>query len=212
MEEPESDRTDAGDDIEGRFADASLPTSVLEEAERLTRLARNATDPAEREVYLDRREELLAGYGYTGRVREEDDTLVCHPDTWLEDGTVRTDRIEDLSDAVEISLSGPGDPDDWAALDAHNRDLVARVREEYGGVHAANADRFADFMGNHCAKRVTAASGEEIERFLGDYYVRNAWPAPDERDVIEDSIEALFDVAGESLPPVTASSSLESGD
>lgn len=185
---------------EGRFADAPLPASVLEEAERLTRLARNATDPDEREAYRDRRGRILQEYDYRARVREADDTLVCHPDAWMDDGTVRTERIEDRSNAVEITLAGPGDPDDWAALDERNRALVDRVRAVHGPVHAANADRFADFMGNHCAKRLTAATGPEIERFLGEYYVRNAWPEPRERAVVVESIERLFDVADASLP------------
>jgi len=208
MDESDADRTDDRDVeaqtvVEGRFADAPVPESVLADVERLTRLARRATVPAEREAYLDRREELLDEHGYTARVREADDTLVCHPTDWLEDGTVRTDRIEDLSAGIEISLSGPGDPDDWDELDAHNRTLVERVRTEHGAVHAANVDRFADFMGNHCAKPVTEATGEEVERFLSEYYVRNAWPEDHERAVVVDSIERLFAVADRTPPAYT---------
>lgn len=200
---------DDTDDVAERFADAPLPATVLEEAERLTRLARNAVDPDERAAYRERRESLLREYEYTTRVREEDDTLVCHPAAWMDDGTVRTERIEDVSNAVEISLAGPGDPDDWAALDERNRALVERVRAEHGPVHAANADRFADFMGNHCAKHVTAATGPEIERFLGEYYVRNAWPDPREREVVLDSLEHLFEVGDASLPSFSVPGHLE---
>lgn len=197
------------DEVAERFADAPLPASVLEEAERLTRLARNAVDPDERAAYRERRETLLREYDYTTRVREEDDTLVRHPQAWMDDGTVRTERIDDVSNAVEISLAGPGDPDDWAALDERNRALVERVRAEHGPVHAANADRFADFMGNHCAKHVTAATRPEIERFLGEYYVRNAWPDPREREVVLDSLERLFEVGDASLPSFSVPAHLE---
>ncbi|ELZ08274.1 hypothetical protein C479_13083 [Halovivax asiaticus JCM 14624] len=191
----------SGHEAAGGSDEDGLPSSVVEEAERLTRLARNATDPDERAASLDRRDSIVAAHDYTARVREEDETLVCHPDEWVVDGTVRFDRIDDRSAAVEVSLSGPGDPDDWAAVDDANRELVERVRERAGDVHAANVDRFADFMGNHCAKRMTAASSAEIEQFFGEYYPRNTWPEPDERAVVAESIERLFDVAGESPPP-----------
>ncbi|MFC3958021.1 DUF7108 domain-containing protein [Halovivax cerinus] len=199
----DGERSRGGDRSPRDAADAPLPDDVVAEAERLTRLARNATDPDERAAYIQRRDEIVAEYDYAARVREADDTLVCHPEHWLEDGVVRTERIDDLSTAVERSLSGPGDPDDWAALDADNRDLVERVRSEAGDVHAANASAFADFMGNHCAKPMTAATADEIEQFLGEYYVRNAWPDPDARAVVVDSIEITFAVAGVEPPAFT---------
>lgn len=194
-----------------RFADEALPADVLRAVERLTRLARRAVDENEREAYCDRRDALLADHGYTARIREDDDTLVCYPDEWLDDGVVHPDRIDDLSDAVELSLAGPGDPDDWDALDARNRELVAAVCERHGPVHGANAEAFADFMGNHYAKPIPSATGEEIEEFLGEYYVRNAWPSPAERSVVTESIERLFESSGEPLPTFDVPATLETG-
>ncbi|WP_254863794.1 DUF7108 family protein [Halovivax gelatinilyticus] len=194
-----------------RFADEALPAALLRDVCRLTRLARRAVDENERTAYTDRRDELLAERGYTARLRETDETLVCHPASWLDDGVVRTDRIDDLSEAVELRLAGPGDPDDWDALDAANRDLVETVRTRHGDVHAANADTFADFMGNHCAKPIPSATATEIETFLAEYYPRNAWPSRAQRAVVTRSIEHVFDACGEPMPTISIPESLRTG-
>ena len=177
-----------------------LPERVRDEAERLTRLAREAVDDSEREAYLDRRTELLAECEFRARLREGDDTLVLHPEEWIEDGVIRPDRIDDIDRGVEIPLSGPGDPEDWDAVEAHNADLVAAVGEEHGAVHAANARAFADFMGNHYARRVETADAPEIREFLKEYYPRNAWPSDEQRAVLDRSIELLFDAADADCP------------
>lgn len=179
-----------------------LPQDVQATAEELTHRARRANDEAAAQTFRERRDELLADHGYSARVREGDDVpgvpahgsganrevLVLYPDDWLDDGTVRTDRIEDLDRAVEIPLTGPGDPDDWDAVDEHNREIAARVRERHGDVHGDNADAFADFMSNHYAKRIERATEREIQEFLGEYFPRNAWPSDEQRAVVEESI------------------------
>lgn len=177
-----------------------LPDAVIDEVERLTRLAHDAIDEAEQSAYRERRDRLLAARDFRARVREEDTTLVCHPAEWIEDGTVRTERIEDVTRAVEIPLDGPGDPDDWADLDAHNRELVTAVRETHGEVHGANAAAFADFMGNHYAKPITSATRAELEEFHEEYFVRNAWPTERQRAVVDRSIELVFETADEPAP------------
>lgn len=178
-------------------ADAALPADAVEEAARLTRLARAAVDPDERDVYRERRAELVADHGYAARVREEDarEVLVLYPDEWLDDGLVRTDRIDDTGRAIERLLSGPGDPDDWDAVDAHNRSIAARVADRYGPVHGANARAFADFMGNHYARRVDSATDDEVAEFLTEYFPRNAWPTAEQKRAVEDSIDRVFDAA-----------------
>lgn len=179
---------------------AELPQAAIDEAERLTQLARQATDPDEQAAYEDDRDDLLADHGYTARVREEDLTLVLHPEEWLADGVVRIGEIEDTDRAVEVSLGGPGDPDSWAAVEKHNADLVATVAEDHGRVHAANARAFADFMGNHYARHVESATAAEIEEFLLEYFPRNAWPSEKQKAVVEQSLELLFRAAGETQP------------
>ena len=185
-------------------ADGSdLPEETIDEAERLTRLARNAVDESEQAAYRERRANLLASHEFTGRVREDggNDTLVLHPEAWLDtDGVVRTDRIEDLSRAVEIPLEGAGDPDDWAALDAQNRELVAAVRSEHGDVHGDNVEALADFMGNHYARPIDSVSRDELAEFLSEYFVRNAWPSDEQRAVIDESIELLFETVDREVP------------
>jgi len=180
----------------------TIPDDVLEEAERLTRLAREAIDDAEREAYRERREELVAEHGYTARVRQDrdGDVLVCHPADWVDDASVDPERIEDIERAEERPLSATGEPDEFEEIDEHNRDLVAAVREEHGGVHGDNAEAFADFMGNHHAKRVEDATAAELAEFLDEYFPRNAWPTDRQQAVVGQSLELLFEAAGREPP------------
>ncbi|WP_368408643.1 DUF7108 family protein [Halorussus salilacus] len=177
------------------MADDDLPEETVDRAERLTRLAREAVDDAEAAAYREERAELLGDHGYTARVREDDpgETLVLHPDEWVDDGMIHPERVEDTSRAVERSLSGPGDPEEWDAVDEHNREVTDRVREAHGDVHGDNAAAFADFMSNHYARQVESATAEEIAEFLTEYYPRNAWPSEDQRAVVEESVELVFD-------------------
>lgn len=180
---------------------SELPRDVVDEVERLTRLARTATDPAEADARRERRAELLAEHGYVCRVREEDDTLVCHPADWLdEDGVVDPDAI-DTERAVERALEGTGSAEEWSAVDEHNRAIAAAVREEHGDVHGDNVEALADFLGNHCAKRIEEATRSDLSTFLSEYFPRNAWPDDEQRAVVEESVELAFDAAGAETPP-----------
>lgn len=177
-----------------------LPRPTVEAAERLTRLAREAVDDAEATAYREDRADRLADHEFTARVREDDDTLVLYPCEWLEDGTVQIDRIDDTDRAVEVSLSGAANPDDWAAVEEHNAALVESVATDYGEVHRANARAFADFMGNHYAKRMETATADEVREFLSEYFPRNAWPSEKQRDAVEASVRYVFDAADERTP------------
>jgi hypothetical protein len=179
-----------------------LPENAVAEAERLTRLARNAVDDAEADAYRADREEHLAEHGFTARVREESagEVLVCHPAEWVENGTVQVGDIDDTDRAVERRLSGPGEADEFETVDAHNRDVVAEIEVRAGTVHAENATAFADFMGNHHVRRVETATGEEIREFLEWYFPRNAFPTETQRDVIEESLRRVFDVTDRDPP------------
>ena len=185
---------------------SELPDDAVQEAERLTRLARNAVDEREAGTYERRRDELLAEHGFASRIRDEDDTLVLHPTEWVVDGVVRVDRIDDTDRAVEVSLSGPGEETEWAAVEEHNAKLVAAVASEHGPVHAANARAFADFMGNHYAKRAESATGDEIEEFLTEYFPRNAWPSEEQRTAVETTVELVFEAADAEVPGFSAES------
>jgi hypothetical protein len=190
--------TDGGDTAGGE----RLPENVVAEAKRLTRLVRNADDDAEADAYRADREERLAEYGFTARVREEDagDVLVCHPAEWVEEETVRVERIENTDRAVERRLSGPGEAGEFETVDAHNRAVVAEIETRADTVHAENAAAFADFMGNHYVRRVETATGEEIREFLEWYFPRNAFPTETQRDVIEESLCRIFDVTDRDPP------------
>lgn len=195
----ESRNADGGDggESEGR----ELPNDVVDEAERLTRLARTTVDENERTARLERRDDLLDDHDFTARVRDEGDaTLVLHPAEWHADGVIRTDRIEDISRAIEIPLEGTEDPDDWAAVDEHNRELAAAVRADHGDIHGDNAIALADFFGNHYAKPIESATGAELEEFCTEYFVRNAWPSVEQRDAVAETIDLVFESAGEPVP------------
>lgn len=193
-----------------------VPVDVVAEAERLTRLARDADrhddgtgalgetpdGPDEAAAYRARRDDLLAAHGYACRVREDDGTLVLHPAEWVEDGEIRVDRIDDTDRAVEVSLSGTGTDEEWADVESHNASLVSAVEERHGPAHAANARALADFMGNHYAKEIERATGEELAEFLAEYYPRNAWPSARERELVEKSVALVFEVAGVPVPTV----------
>ncbi|WP_254543343.1 DUF7108 family protein [Halomarina pelagica] len=172
-----------------------VPDDAVEEATRLTRLARDAVDEGEAEAARAKRDALLGEHGFTARVREEDATLVLYPAEWIEDGTVRFDRIDDTERAVERPLEGAGDGEDWEAIEAHNRDIVARVADEHGEVHGKNAAAFADFMGNHYAKPIEAATARMRAEFLTEYFPRNAWPDERQRDAVGESIELTIKTA-----------------
>jgi hypothetical protein len=180
--------------------ESELPRDVREEAERLTRLARRATDDAEAAAYERDRDRRLSEHGFTARVREADDTLVLHPSAWLDGDTARVDRIEDTDRAVEIPLSGGGDAEGWDSVETHNAAVVEAVEERAGEVHAANARAFADFMGNHYARRVETATAAELREFLTEYYPRNAWPSDEERAAVERSLEHVFAATETEMP------------
>jgi hypothetical protein len=184
-------------DHQEKESDPELPADVREEVERLTRLARNSVDDGAATAYREGRDELLAEHGFVARVREDKvgETLVCYPEEWVADGVVQIERIEDTDRAAEISLEGPGDPENWDAVDEHNRELVADVEAEHGEVHAETADAFADFIANHYAKRIEAATEQEIEEFLTEYFPRNAWPSEDQRERAERSVRLLQEAA-----------------
>lgn len=175
----------------------SLPDDVIEEAERLTRRARAAVDDAEAAAYLDRRADLLADHDYVARVRDDDtgDVLVLHPAEWVEDGAVQPNRIDDLDRGIERRLSGPGDAEDWDAIEAHNRDIARAVATAHGDVHGATAHAFADYMSNHCAKRIESATNADVETFRTEYFPRNAWPSDRQRARLEQSLAFVFEVA-----------------
>lgn len=196
-----TDQMDDTDPAEDEPVD-ELPAEVVEEAERLTHLERSAPEQAEAAVHAERRDDLLADYEFTARIRDDDGdaVLVLHPEEWHDDGVVRTDRIEDLSRAVERPLEGTGDPDDWADVDAQNRELASAVRAAHGDVHGDNADALADFLSNHYAKTIESLTGPELTEFRLEYFVRNAWPSVAQRAVIDESIRLVYQTAGETVP------------
>ena len=184
--------------------DHPLPERLLQAVEHYTRQARDTDDERAARRLRERRDERLARHGYVARVREEPTraVLVCHPATWTEDGTVYPDRIEDLDRAVEIPLSGPGDPEDWDEIDAHNGALAAAVRERHGEVHGATARALADFASNHYAKPIEALAVGELAEFREEYFVRNAWPSDAQREVLSRSLELVFECADSPMPGV----------
>jgi hypothetical protein len=173
-----------------------LPRDVVDEAERLTRLARRAGSDTEAARYREERDRTLADHGFVARVRDADDTLVCHPSEWLEDGMVRTERVDDTDRAAEVSLSGPGSTP-WEAVEAQNAAVVEQVRargDDDAATHAATARALADFAGNHYQKRIDRLTPEERDEFRTGYFRRNAWPTDRQRQLLDESLALVGDV------------------
>ncbi|WP_336134886.1 DUF7108 family protein [Natronomonas amylolytica] len=184
---------DDGNTTDEEASGDGLSGDVIDRVTTLTRRAREAVDDNEREAYLDERESLLADHDYVPRVREEDtgETLVLYPEEWVDDGVVQLDRIEDTDRAVEASLSGVGDPDDWDAVAEHNRRVADEIEAEHGEPHGPTAHAFADFMSNHYAKRVEEATEGEREEFTAEYLPRNAWPTDEQLEAVAASLRLV---------------------
>ena len=193
----DTDQPTDGDETE------PLPEAVVDAAERLTRLARQATDDAEADAYRADRADTLSAHDYTARTREDDDTLILYPDEWIADGTVQLARIDDTDRAVEIPLSSAGD-DTWAAVEADNAALVAAVGDAHGPIHEANARAFADFMGNHYCRRIETATADELAEFYTEYYPRNVWASAEQQAALDASLEYLFAAADTVCPEWSA--------
>jgi hypothetical protein len=178
--------------------ETELPAEIIDEAERLTRLAREVVDENEAATYRDAREQLLADTEFTARVREDDrDTLVLYPGEWVVDGNVDPDRIDDIDRGVERPLEGPGSAEDWDVVDDYNRTIAERVADEHSSPHGENAHALADFASNHYAKPVDDLTHEERELFLSEYFVRNAFPSDDQKAVVEESVQVTLEIADE---------------
>jgi len=202
MDDPPSDGDSGEDDAGVAAGTGEVPPAVVDEAERLTRLAREAVDDDAAAAYRADRDERLDAHAFTARVREDDtgETLVLHPQEWVEDGTIRPERVDDTDRAIELSLSGTDSPDDWQAVDDHNRDLVDSVRDAHGDQHAAVVDVLADFASNHYAKPIEDLSATELREFEGEYVTRNAWLDDDALAVLEEGVRSAFDAAKERVP------------
>ncbi|ESS09910.1 MAG: hypothetical protein A07HN63_00346 [uncultured archaeon A07HN63] len=194
-----ADVTDAADSSDDADSSLPLPEPVVDEAERLTRLARE-TAGDEAATYREARADTLDGHGYTARVRDEDETLVLYPDAWLDGDTVRMERVDDTDRAVEVPLSAATGEGTWTDIEAHNADIVDRVADAYGKPHAANARAFADFMGNHYLMRMDAATADHCREFLEEYFPRNAWASAAQQDAVDTSLEYVFAVAEADYP------------
>ncbi len=200
----EDDEAVADPDVAADDRVPDVPVEAVDEAERLTRLAREAESaeptPEIEEAaafYRERRDELAADHGYVPRVRERDDTLVLYPEAWMDGDTVRVDRVEDTDRAVEVSLSGPGDAGRYREVAAYNDAVAEAVAEREAAVHARTAEAFASFMSNHYVRRVDEADPETRAEFREEYLVRNGWPTDEQLAVVEESLSVIESVAAD---------------
>lgn len=180
--------------------DTPIPSQVIQEATRLSRLAYRADTSDhdrsdERTHYTNRRTDLLEQYDYTAHIRDDaDPTVVFYPTDWVTDGNVDLDNIQDTGNAIERPLTG-GDGDDYDAVAPHNQSLVDTIADAYGEPHASNAAAFATFMNNHRSRRIETATAADITEFLEEYYPRNTWPTDDQRHCICRSLRYTLNTA-----------------
>lgn len=188
---------------DGEAIEPDLPESAVEEAERLTRLARRVPDDAEAEQYRERRAALLAEHDYAAVVREEqsDPTLVCHPIEWQDEaGAIDPALIDEIDRAAEVPLGGAGDPEAWDAVAEKNETVVGDVRATHGEAHAANAEAFAEYVSNHHAKPIAAVTAAELAWFREEYYPRNVWPTDEQRAALDRSLELVYEELDAPMP------------
>ncbi|PAU85259.1 hypothetical protein CK500_00915 [Halorubrum salipaludis] len=196
--EPEGvDGEGAADAADGDDRVPDVPAAVVDEAERLTRLARQTEDEAAAAFYRDRRDELVESHDYVPRLRDEDDTLVLYPGEWMDDGTVQLDRIETTDRAVEVSLSGPGDADRYREVAAYNDAVADAVAEAHGEPHADTARSFAAFMSNHYVRAVDDATPDMRAEFREEYFPRNGWPSDEQLAALDESLAVIESVAAD---------------
>lgn len=183
------------------MTEGELPARTVERARQLAREEWHAQ--AERAIQCrHERARLLHEHGYTSRIRTDESgaTLVCYPREWVVDGSVDPDRIEDLDRAIEQSIAGPGDPDEWEDIAVQNRAVANRVHDVHGPVHGSNAEALATYMSNHHAKLIAEATQPELEQFRTEYYPRNVWPTDRERAALEESIDLTRELATPDAP------------
>ncbi|MFB6198554.1 MAG: rnhA operon protein, partial [Halobacteriaceae archaeon] len=172
-----------------------IPPEDVDKIVRLTKLSLRATDPDEAEAYREHRDSIAEDHEYLVRLRDGD-TVICHPEEWLDDeGKIKMNAIDDTDRAIEREFDTGRADESWERIDSHNKDIARRVFEEYGATHGENAKAFADYMSNHVAKRVEDASSTEIDVFLRDYYPRNAWPSDEQRTLVVKSIRHMLEIA-----------------
>lgn len=189
--------------------DEELPPSVINEALRLTRLARRAPEgPSDSECkdpdrvktpdeYRDERDTLLDSYDYSAHVREDDRgaTLVCYPAEWIAGGQVHLDTVEDTDRAVERRVEGAGEQGAWEPVSAHNEAIAQRVADRYGDPHAATVRAFARFMSSHRVRRIDTATADDIVEFVDEFFPRNTWPTERQEAEVMRSLRLALTVA-----------------
>lgn len=182
------------------MTESPLPSAVIEEAVRLTRLANRAATgdqsrSEEAEKYRTKRDTLLTTHDYTARVRDDPDpVVVLYPSAWVTNGTVDLDAIEDTDNAIERPLTG-GEAIDYDTAATHNQAIVETVADTYDETHAANAAAFATFMNNHRTRPIETATATDITEFREEYYPRNTWPTATQQDCIHRSLRYTLEIA-----------------
>lgn len=180
-----------------------LPEEIVEKAVELSQKAQHPQLPTDR--FERERDALVSEYGFRARIRDDDSrgpVLVCYPDDWLSEGTVRLSRVDNTDRAVERPLFTVETDQTWERVYSHNEEVVTQVFNEFGEVHGENAQAFADYMSNHYKRQVESAGSHELNEFLNEYYPRNAWPSEAQKRVVEESLRLVFTVTGTQPPSV----------
>jgi len=194
-DEPADDPSETDPSDADSEATDEVPEKVIDEAERLTRLARGAVDENEARAYREERDRLIEEYGFRVRVREGDrDTLVCYPAEWVVEGTVHPDSVDDIDRGIERPLEGPGEAEQWETIAEHNRDIAATIEAEHGEIHGENARALAAFASNHYAKPIEDLTPEEREEFREEFFVRNAFPSDEQKALVDESIQVVTEL------------------
>jgi len=205
-DDEETEKGDGGETEEGdgeRDADADddrvpdVPADTVDEAERLTRLARRTEDEAAAAFYRERRDELVTDHDYVPRLREEDDTLVLYPDEWMDDGRSSSTGSRPPTGPSRCRCRGPGDAGRYREIAAYNDAVADAVADAHDAVHADTARSFAAFMSNHYVRAVDDATADMRAEFREEYFPRNGWPTDEQLAVVDESLDAIESVAAD---------------
>lgn len=172
---------------------SEIPEGVLDDVVSLSQKAIQAVDQQEISAYQQRRDDLLAPFGYTCRIRTDNDgeVLVCYPKEWLDGDTINIDKMDDLTQAIERPIFDSPSERNFSEIEQHNRAIASGIAKDHGPIHGTTASAFADFMSNHYKQRIEEATVTEFEEFRTEYFPRNAWPSDVQKRVLDETIQLL---------------------
>lgn len=166
---------------------------TIERIVELTRAIESIPEGEDRAALIDRRGRLLDAIAMRCHVRHDPTgaVVVLYPASWVVDGTVDVDRIDDIDEAIERPLHDRPDEDAWGEIHEHNMAIARAVERRYGPVHGETIRALGTYLSNHHLCRIDEVTPDQLETFTEDYFERNAWPTGEQLELLGRSIDML---------------------